>query len=298
MPPRRLCDKGKPLAKFEVLDARNNPRSARMRRLISPKRALKLFRKRTFTFKLPSFKSYVTPFGTAIGCLPILERFTFRSAVERPDSIVKVVRMVVRGADFETVGVPTNPLVRWLSIMAAIFIVVRTKSMRSARSLLSALSALLFRLKFRSLSPPGSRFLAQKFFRAPKLKKTPSREYTESETSGKKKTHNILFCVFKSRCKREREREREKSCSTRKKETSVKTMDEEDVNLKRVYAHQNAELDKRACFFFLYYVFCFLFSPRLGFLERKKNSNKNACSYFFFFFFFFHLRHAHQIYKG
>ena len=146
--------------KFEVLDARNNPRSARMRRLISPKRALKLFGKRTFTFKLPSFKSYVTPFGTAIGCLPILERFAFRSAVERPDSIVKVVRMVVRGADFETVGVPTNPLVRWLSIMAAIFVVVRTKSMRFARSLLSALSALLFRfIKFRSpLAPLRSNF--------------------------------------------------------------------------------------------------------------------------------------------
>jgi len=147
--------------KFEVLDARNNPRSARMRRLISPKRALKLFGKRTFTFKLPSFKSYVTPFGTAIGCLPILERFAFRSAVERPDSIVKVVRMVVRGADFETVGVPTNPLVRWLSIMAAIFVVVRTKSMRFARSLLSALSALLFRfIKFRSLSPSPLKFFA------------------------------------------------------------------------------------------------------------------------------------------
>jgi len=71
-------------------------------------------------------------------------------------------------------------------------------------------------------------------------------------------------------------------------------MDEEDVNLKRVYAHQNAELDKRACFFFLYYdVFCFLFSPASVFLEHeKKKLNKNACSYFFFFFFF------HQIYKG
>jgi len=69
----------------------------------------------------------VTPFGTEIGCFPILERLLFRSVVERPDSIVKVVRVVVRDADFETVGVPTNPLVRWLSIMAAIFIVGRIK---------------------------------------------------------------------------------------------------------------------------------------------------------------------------
>jgi hypothetical protein len=65
-------------------------------------------------------------------------------------------------------------------------------------------------------------------------------------------------------------------------------MDEEDVNLKRVYAHQNAELDKRACFFFLYYTY-FVFC-RLGFSRTKLS--KNACSYFFFFFFF------HQIYKG
>jgi hypothetical protein len=50
----------------------------------------------------------------------------------------------------------------------------------------------------------------------------------------------------------------------------VKTMDEEDVNLKRVYAHQNAELDKRACFFFLYSRILFFFSPRLGFSNTKK----------------------------
>lgn len=70
-------------------------------------------------------------------------------------------------------------------------------------------------------------------------------------------------------------------------------MDEEDVNLKRVYAHQNAELDKRACFFFLYYVYFVFCSLRASvFLEHaKKKLNKNACSYFFFFFF-------HQIYKG
>ena len=170
MPPRRLCDKGKPLAKFEVLDARNNPRSARMRRLISPKRALKLFRKRTFTFKLPSFKSYVTPFGTAIGCLPILERFTFRSAVERPDSIVKVVRMVVRGADFETVGVPTNPLVRWLSIMAAIFIVVRTKSMRSALASFCFIRS-SFALKISLPLAPRLAFFGTKIFSRPKTQK-------------------------------------------------------------------------------------------------------------------------------
>ena len=41
-----------------------------MRGLYPPKITLKLFRIRTFTFKLPSFKSYVTPFGTAIGLLP------------------------------------------------------------------------------------------------------------------------------------------------------------------------------------------------------------------------------------
>jgi hypothetical protein len=122
-------DKEKPplSQKFEVLDSRNHPRSTRMRGLYPPKITLKLFRIRTFTFKLPSFKSYVTPFGTEIGCFPILERLLFRSVVERPDSIVKVVRVVVRDADFETVGVPTNPLVRWLSIMAAIFIVARIK---------------------------------------------------------------------------------------------------------------------------------------------------------------------------
>ena len=121
-------DKEKPLSqKFEVLDSRNHPRSTRMRGLYPPKITLKLFRIRTFTFKLPSFKSYVTPFGTEIGCFPILERLLFRSVVERPDSIVKVVRVVVRDADLETVGVPTNPLVRWLSIMAAIFIVARIK---------------------------------------------------------------------------------------------------------------------------------------------------------------------------
>ena len=122
-------DKEKPSLsqKFEVLDSRNHPRSTRMRGLYPPKITLKLFRIRTFTFKLPSFKSYVTPFGTEIGCFPILERLLFRSVVERPDSIVKVVRVVVRDADFETVGVPTNPLVRWLSIMAAIFIVARIK---------------------------------------------------------------------------------------------------------------------------------------------------------------------------
>ena len=121
-------DKEKPLSqKFEVLDSRNHPRSTRMRGLYPPKITLKLYRIRTFTFKLPSFKSYVTPFGTEIGCFPILERLLFRSVVERPDSIVKVVRVVVRDADLETVGVPTNPLVRWLSIMAAIFIVARIK---------------------------------------------------------------------------------------------------------------------------------------------------------------------------
>jgi len=122
-------DKEKPplSQKFEVLDSRNHPRSTRMRGLYPPKITVKLFRIRTFTFKLPSFKSYVTPFGTEIGCFPILERLLFRSVVERPDSIVKVVRVVVRDADFETVGVPTNPLVRWLSIMAAIFIVARIK---------------------------------------------------------------------------------------------------------------------------------------------------------------------------
>ena len=141
----------------------------------------------------------MTPFGTAIGCLPILERFMFRSAVERPDSIVKVVRMVVRGADFETVGVPTNPLVRWLSIMAAIFIVVRTKSVRFARSLLSALSALLFRLKFRSLSPSRLRFFPNF---SPQTQKYGGTR-VERETSERKKTHNILFYV-KSRCKREK----------------------------------------------------------------------------------------------
>lgn len=59
-------DKEKPSLsqKFEVLDSRNHPRSTRMRGLYPPKITLKLFRIRTFTFKLPSFKSYVTPFGT------------------------------------------------------------------------------------------------------------------------------------------------------------------------------------------------------------------------------------------
>ena len=69
----------------------------------------------------------MTPFGTDIGFFPILERLLFRAVVERPDSIVKVVRMVVRGVDFETVGVPTNPLVRWLSIIPVICIVARTE---------------------------------------------------------------------------------------------------------------------------------------------------------------------------
>ena len=41
------------------------------------------------------------------------------------------------------------------------------------------------------------------------------------------------------------------------------------MNLKRVYAHQNAELDKRACFFFLYYVFR---APRFFSNTRKRNS--------------------------
>ena len=79
-------------------------------------------------------------------------------------------------------------------------------------------------------------------------------------------------------------------------------MDEEDVNLKRVYAHQNAELDKRACVFFLSLLrILFFFLSGLCFSRKhKKKLNKKPCSYFFFFFFFFffHLHHRHQIYKG